>query len=43
MDKADKQSMLLKSQIDKLNEAHMMTKLLTIEKMIKAKQEHEGL
>ena len=35
--------MLLKNQIEKLNEAHMMTKLLTIEKMIKAKQEHEGL
>ena len=38
VDKADKQSMLLKNQIEKLNEAHMMTKLLTIEKMIKAKQ-----
>ena len=35
--------MLLKNQIDKLNDAHMMTKLLTIEKMIRAKQEHDDL
>lgn len=35
--------MLLRNQIDKINDAHMMTKILTIEKMIKAKMEHEGL
>jgi len=39
-ERADKQSVLLKNQIEKLNEAHMMVKILTIEKMIKAKQEH---
>lgn len=32
--------MLLRNQIDKINDAHMMTKILTIEKMIKAKMEH---
>lgn len=39
-DRAEKQSMLLRNQIDKINDAHMMTKILTIEKMIKAKMEH---
>jgi hypothetical protein len=42
-DRAEKQSMLLKNQIDKINDAHMMTKILTIEKMIKAKMEHDEL
>jgi hypothetical protein len=42
-ERAEKQSMLLKSQIDKINDAHMMTKILTIEKMIKAKMEHDEL
>jgi hypothetical protein len=35
--------MLMKNQIDKINDAHMMTKILTIEKMIKAKMEHDEL
>lgn len=42
-DRAEKQSMLLKNQIDKINDAHMMTKILTIEKMIKVKQQHDDL
>jgi hypothetical protein len=42
-EKAEKQSMLLKNQIDKINDAHMVTKILTIEKMIKAKMEHDEL
>ena len=36
-DKAEKQSVLIKNQIEKINDAHMMTKILTIEKMIKVK------
>jgi hypothetical protein len=42
-DRAEKQSVLLKNQIDKINDAHMMTKILTIEKMIKVKMEHDEL
>lgn len=42
-DQAEKQAMLMKNQIDKINDAHMMTKILTIEKMIKAKMEHDEL
>jgi hypothetical protein len=35
--------MLMRNQVEKINDAHMMTKILTIEKMIKAKQEHEEM
>jgi len=40
-DRAEKQSMLLRNQIDKINDAHTMTKILTIERMIKAKMEND--
>lgn len=40
-DRAEKQSVLLRNQIDKINDAHTMTKILTIERMIKAKMEHD--
>lgn len=40
---ADKQSVLLKNQIERINDAHTMTKILTIERMIKAKMEHDEL
>ena len=42
-DRAEKQGVLLKSQISKVNDAHTMNKILTIEKMIKAKQENDDL
>lgn len=37
-EKADRHSMLLKNQIEKINDAHMMNKILTIEKMIRMKK-----
>ena len=40
-DRAEKQSVLLRNQIDKINDAHTVTKILTIERMIKAKMEHD--
>ena len=40
-ERAEKQGMIMRNQIDKINDAHMMTKILTIEKMIKAKMEYE--
>lgn len=40
---ADKQSVLLKNQIERINDAHTMAKILTIERMIKAKMEHDEL
>jgi hypothetical protein len=42
-ERADKQSVLLRGQIERINEAHTVTKLLTIERMIKAKAEHDEL
>ena len=42
-ERADKQSVLLRNQINKVNEAHTMAKILTIEKMIKIKQENDDL
>jgi RNA-binding protein YhbY len=35
--------MLLRNQIDKINDAHTITKILTIEKMIKVKMEHDDM
>ena len=40
-DRAEKQSVLLRNQIDKINDAHTVTKILTTERMIKAKMEHD--
>jgi hypothetical protein len=42
-ERSEKQSMLLRNQIDKINDAHTMSKILTIERMIKAKMEHDEL
>ena len=42
-ERADKQSVLLRNQMNKVNEAHTMAKILTIEKMIRVKQENDEL
>jgi len=34
-DKANKQSVLMRNQINKINDAHMMSKILMMEKIVK--------